>query len=61
MTIKKFEEINSIRELNEQIELREKEYKTLYYFAWIVGLVTVFLFFLPFQNSHWTKPLVKFL
>lgn len=61
MTIKKYEEISSIRELNEQIESREKKYKTLYYFAWIVGLVTVLLFFLPFQNETYSNLIEQFM
>tara|TARA_B100000212_G_C27284601_1_gene494593 strand:- start:530 stop:886 length:357 start_codon:yes stop_codon:yes gene_type:complete len=61
MTIKKFEEISSVRELNEQRELREKKYKNLYYFAWIVGLLTVLLFFLPIQNNTYSKIIEQFM
>ena len=61
MTIKKFEEISSIRELNEQTELREKQYKNLYYFAWIFGLLTVFLFFLPILNNTYSDLIKQFM
>ena len=61
MIIKKFEEINSANELNEQLELREKEYKNLYYLALIISGLAVFLFFLPFQDNALTSSVAEFM